>query len=442
MPSESSSDEWEDAVETPVASSHETVGMRETDSDGDLTPRPLRVVKMKRDEPTTQTSSTPCNKSSIRPRVRKCQTQCTMTPYQRTSSLIDGTNLDRARRASYSPTCPPKCPPKCPPVDRESECEGDDSSLTVRKVRGGKAAKLQASSAPETHSHPPCPPTTGMADVDPTHPGPAPAAAAVASFPAPAAAHDAMSAHKAETRRAVQGPMACAGHHSQTPGCAISTSTASLSSRSRAHGARRSSSRTLYPQARETRRSVTASERVHHDTVPGRNETVAAPNRQSSLKHRFLNRMMVGLVHKPFPDRPPHEETKMAEAWPLTGQTGGELALLRKSSSVYSDELSELDQTLSVFPSPPTSTVTTPTTVGSFDGNDIPSLAHRNLSIPSRAATVGAELSLMSDYDEYKSNTGVSMAIEIAAVINDFGIKSRTGDEANALDVAMVIDNS
>ena len=105
----------------------------------------------------------------------------------------------------------------------------------------------------------------------------------------------------------------------------------------------------------------------------------------------------------------------------------------------------DLDTALAAFPSPPKSTVTSPTTVSSFDTSPTTSFVARTLAEPKKVAIPCAQLNVFADTDRLGSDAErtVSVAIEIVGGVTP--IDAAAGDKPVphiGLDVAVVVDNS
>ena len=105
----------------------------------------------------------------------------------------------------------------------------------------------------------------------------------------------------------------------------------------------------------------------------------------------------------------------------------------------------DLDRALAAFPSPPKSTLTSPTTKSSFETSDITSSTARTLFEPRKVAIPCAQLNVFADTDRLSSDGGktVSVAIEIVGGVTPIDVAAADKPLPHiGLDVAVVVDNS
>ena len=104
----------------------------------------------------------------------------------------------------------------------------------------------------------------------------------------------------------------------------------------------------------------------------------------------------------------------------------------------------DLEQALAAFPTPPVSTVTSPTTISSFETSRTASGPSRKLVQPTNVATAGAELGLLSETTELSLDSGQSVfvAVEVTGNVNPMDKTCDAPSQPKGLDVAVIIDGT
>lgn len=209
---------------------------------------------------------------------------------------------------------------------------------------------------------------------------------------------------------------------------------------------------------------------VEPDNDPG-----FVPRRRASFKNRLLSKMKTGLTSRPSIASDLLRQSR-ADQEQVSGLQTSDLSIqessARKSSSGSGTESSEevdIDEALAAFPTPPSSTVTSPTTltanestltsptiVGSNESfaTSIPTpvssqaidtdhcISYRTLSLPKQVPTIGAEVSVHTGSCSGNPANELSLLVEIDAVAGEMEVGEDAQFESNALDVAFLIDNS
>ncbi len=191
---------------------------------------------------------------------------------------------------------------------------------------------------------------------------------------------------------------------------------------------------------------------IHTDMERG----LASPGmrRQPSFRHRFISRMMSGLMSKSNSNAMARVEEKKSLISPFDQGSADlepveQLDIARRSvSSAASDTLSgnDLDNALAAFPSPPMSIVTPSTTVASFEtSKTYHPQSDRELSQPELPKALAIELDITPEKEFLGSENETSMfvAVDVRACLTGGGVehlKGRSPD--NGLDIAVIIDNS
>lgn len=174
----------------------------------------------------------------------------------------------------------------------------------------------------------------------------------------------------------------------------------------------------------------------------------------SSLRARLFSRVMNGVAGKH------HSSHAAVEREATAQQVNGKLdfdgehkrpqGVMSRSGTSSSVEMAaifdyDLDVALAAFPTPPKSTVTSPTTASSFETSRTTFPSLRTLTEPRNVAIPSAQLNVISDVDRLGVDGGrfVLVAVEIVGrttLIQD--VPGEMQPTFTGLDVAIVIDNS
>lgn len=210
------------------------------------------------------------------------------------------------------------------------------------------------------------------------------------------------------------------------------------------------------PWARTRRRAVTANEGIHKSMESEMGTPCHGQSKQPSTKHRLISRVMSGLTNKAHTSHAASREGSQTMQPPQTDALSSispvavTLDVVRRSvSSAGTDDYggSELDGTLSAFPTPPTATdtsPTSPTTTGFASSSRPVSQQYRSLRKPEDAAVLGVKLTLSPEYDQLSPDNGKSMflAIDVKGALNTTTSGQNLWSQHSGLDVVMIIDNS
>ena len=199
-----------------------------------------------------------------------------------------------------------------------------------------------------------------------------------------------------------------------------------------------------FPMSRNasTRRVVSANDAVCQQVAAVQIDSAHGLYRQPSFKHRLLNRVMSGLT----------AITQMNGIDEDCGLTEHKLSPTKagcntsRSSTTSSSSgtyyLKDLDVALAAFPTPPTSNVTSPATDRSLESIELQPQTYRDLCMPRPDVALAAELRIIPYRDHHKSDRSTLVAIEISTTINRGSLDDNPQVQRNAVDVAVVIDNS
>lgn len=186
-----------------------------------------------------------------------------------------------------------------------------------------------------------------------------------------------------------------------------------------------------------------------------RSGTLKSSETQPSLRHRLLTRVMSGVSNKSQVSHAAMEREAIHRQ--LHGSHIGrteaardveEVGRPRPSTASSIDTIStlggNLEHALAAFPTPPTSTVTSPTTLSSFETSRTLPMSPRRLVQPPNNAIPGAELTLIPEIDQLSLDAGKSVfvAIEVTGTVGSMDWSSETPARPRALDVAVVIDST
>lgn len=177
-----------------------------------------------------------------------------------------------------------------------------------------------------------------------------------------------------------------------------------------------------------------------------------AISNQPPLKQSWVSRVMNGLTNRP---KASYGAAQLGErvnplhkALPNISYPSNQPHPVRSRSDTISSIENEsilggdLDTVIAAFPTPPSSSVTSPTTLAS------PEISRMSwvtaLRKPEDVPVIGAELSIIPELLKLSSNGGQSMyvAIEIAGVVAPLATTYGTPVNPHRLDVAVIIDNS
>lgn len=168
-----------------------------------------------------------------------------------------------------------------------------------------------------------------------------------------------------------------------------------------------------------------------------------------SFKHRFLSRIMSSLINRPGSSHSTIEESgcrrHSAEVFPGSNAADHSSSSRRASSSTV-DTCTSLDTdfetSLSAFPEPPVSNLTSPIEFSSFDHAQPDARAYRTLCAPADNAIVRPEITITPEIQTLNTDTSQSLyiAVQIGAVVE--AMTNAPYNRHYGLDVAVVIDNS
>ena len=163
-------------------------------------------------------------------------------------------------------------------------------------------------------------------------------------------------------------------------------------------------------------------------------------HRQPSLKYRLFSRFKNSLISKPSSEEMINQRCSSAQ----TQVGGAELATKTSIASISTNrslDYSDLGRTLSAFPNPPHSTMTSPTIPMSFEST-LDTWPPRRLCVPRDMPTLGLEMKIIPELDTLSSDGKPTMYVAVE-IRTSTGI-SRTifGDSVFGLDIAVIVDNS
>lgn len=200
--------------------------------------------------------------------------------------------------------------------------------------------------------------------------------------------------------------------------------------------------------------------RVVTDAVPTSTQGEAtkryhglALRRESSFGKGFITRMMGNIAHRSHnspttaiaQDTSQHRSKEVLGAHaPIleTTEPLGRISESSKETDISND--SDLGHALAAFPTPPTSSDTSPRPSETIPISPPASQRHRILRTPEDACIMGAELKLTAECDELTSDGGNSIlvAVDIEGAMNSTANGQDLWSQHIGLDVVVVIDNS
>ena len=225
------------------------------------------------------------------------------------------------------------------------------------------------------------------------------------------------------------------------------------------HLQRRCGNGTLLPAAASQFSHGTRPRAVTVDMVDG--DVLAARSRhlpplrssctQPSLRQRLLSRVMSGVSGRSHISHAATErEAVIRQLHSTTGEKTEPIKDIpggrARSGSIETISTLgvDLEQALAAFPTPPVSTVTSPTTISSFETSRTASGPSRKLVQPINVATAGAEVGLLSETNELSLDSGQSVfvTVEVTGTVNPTDKTCDAASHPKGLDVAVVIDGT
>ena len=175
---------------------------------------------------------------------------------------------------------------------------------------------------------------------------------------------------------------------------------------------------------------------------------------QPSLRHRLFSRVMHGVGGKANVSQAASERETPARRLhcnnfdnlepPQSAHIGRPRPASASSAETASTFAGGIDLALAAFPTPPKSTVTSPTTMSSFETTSAGSVVSRVLSRPPNVAVPSVQLAVIPEFNELELGCGQSLFVAVE-ITGDVGVIDRVSDvvpQAKGLDVAIVIDSS
>ena len=183
-------------------------------------------------------------------------------------------------------------------------------------------------------------------------------------------------------------------------------------------------------------------------------QTLKSSWTQPSLRQRLFSRVMSGVSGKPHVSHAAMEREAVVRN--LHGNAAGKAEPVKdaqvgrpRSGTASSIETmstlgGDLELALAAFPTPPKSTVTSPTTISSFETSRTTAGSPRRLVQPANVAISGARLNLLPEIDQLSFDSGQSMFVAVE-ITGDAAPIDKTCDflsHSKGLDVAVVIDGT
>ena len=172
-----------------------------------------------------------------------------------------------------------------------------------------------------------------------------------------------------------------------------------------------------------------------------------ALHKKSSFGKGFITRIVSNLSH-----RPRTSTTTATKSYPskdmqanFTGRPEPMEPVERLSdSSGRESNNSDLESALAAFPTPPTSSGTSPRPSETLRGTPFTSRTYRSLRTPEDASIMGAELKMTAEFDELDFDKGDSMliAIDMEGSTKSTASGQDLWSQHVGLDVVVIIDNS
>ena len=176
--------------------------------------------------------------------------------------------------------------------------------------------------------------------------------------------------------------------------------------------------------------------------------------KQHSTKNSLMSRVISGLTSRPHvshaASRDEHNTTQNPQTFlkHTPSPTSEDIHSSRQSTSSTGTDTyhgHRIDRALAAFPTPPTSTATSPTAAGSFDSrHSMDPKRIKELCKPANAVLMGAELTLTPEFDQLTSEKERTMlvSLDIKGTTNSTSNIQDTWSQHTGLDIVVVIDNS
>ena len=174
--------------------------------------------------------------------------------------------------------------------------------------------------------------------------------------------------------------------------------------------------------------------------------------RRRSIKQRFVSRMMNGLNSKPKArfdavhpiERPYAQQSALTNILDTSIESRPSRARADMIPSTTTESYlgSDFDTVIAAFPTPPSSSIASPTTSASYETSRLDWAAI--LQKPEEASVLGVELRLTSELSKLSSDSGQSMfvTIEVKGALNVPNTPCEALTNVQGLDIAVIIDNS
>ena len=187
---------------------------------------------------------------------------------------------------------------------------------------------------------------------------------------------------------------------------------------------------------------VTANDAIRQQAAVMQIDSGPGLRRQPSLKHRLLNRMMSGLTARTQINGidEEDEQTEHMMSSVKANRNASRSSTASSDSDTYG--LNDLDAALAAFPTPPTSNIISPITDRSLESIELQTQTYRDLCKPRSDIALAAELRIIPYRDHHQSHRSTLVAIEISTTVNRGSLDYELQAQRNAVDVAVVIDNS
>ena len=202
------------------------------------------------------------------------------------------------------------------------------------------------------------------------------------------------------------------------------------------------------------RRAVTNVEVFYKDFDALKSFPHPKLRKEHSTKNSLMSRMISGLTSRTHvshaASRGEHNVTLTPRNFstPTTSPTNEDINAARQSTSSTGTDTyhtSKIDHALAAFPTPPTSTATSPTAAGSFDSrHTMDPKRIKELCKPADAVLMAAELTLTPEFDQLSAEKERTMlvSLDIKGTINSISSTQDTWSQHTGLDIVVVIDNS
>ena len=208
------------------------------------------------------------------------------------------------------------------------------------------------------------------------------------------------------------------------------------------------------PSSRLTRKRAVTDARP----IRGGNELVKHGHvlrRQSSFGKGFITRMMNNLGHRSHNTSVPigkhgsddsrsnvtFDRAALGQNFEATRPLG---RISESSAETNTSNDSRFEAALAAFPTPPTSSGSSPRPHSGVPITQVTTQRHRRICTPEHASIMGAQLLVTAEHDDltYEDGNNVLVAIDVKGAMNPLSAGQNVWSQHTGLDIVVIVDNS